>query len=89
VHDGVPPAASDEPAVDRQRDDARDGQGEGERAPEQDVADSGLHGAGTASMMPLSTISIVAMLSVSAASAIGTTADSAIPARSSGRLVRP
>ena len=43
---------------------------------------------GTASMMPLSTISIVAMLSVSEASAIGTTAPNASPARSSGRLVR-
>ncbi len=39
-------------------------------------------------MIALSTISIVAMLSVSEASAIGTTAASASPARSSGRLVR-
>ena len=38
-------------------------------------------------MIALSTISIVAMLSVSEASAIGITALSASPARSSGRLV--
>ena len=38
-------------------------------------------------MIALSTISIVVMLSVSEASAIGITADSASPARSSGRLV--
>ena len=38
-------------------------------------------------MIALSTISIVVMLSVSEASAIGTTAESARPARSSGRLV--
>ena len=38
-------------------------------------------------MIALSTISIVVMLSVSEASAIGTTTDSASPARSSGRLV--
>ena len=42
---------------------------------------------GMASMTPLSTISIVAMLSVSEASAIGMTTPSARPARSSGRLV--
>ena len=39
-------------------------------------------------MIRLSTISIVAMLKVSEASAIGITAESASPARSSGRLVR-
>ena len=38
-------------------------------------------------MIALSTISITAMLKVSVARAIGTTADSAMPARSSGRLV--
>ncbi len=38
-------------------------------------------------MIRLSTISIVAIESVSAASAIGITALSASPARSSGRLV--
>ena len=38
-------------------------------------------------MRPLSTISITAMLEVSDASAIGTTALNASPARSSGRLV--
>ena len=42
---------------------------------------------GMASMTALSTISMVAMLSVSEASAIGTTTLSARPARSSGRLV--
>ena len=42
---------------------------------------------GTASMIALSTISMTAMLKVSVARAIGTTADSARPARSSGRLV--
>ena len=42
---------------------------------------------GTTSMIALSTISISAMLNVSVASAIGTTADRASPARSSGRLV--
>src|SRR5918995_982279 len=36
-------AARDEPAVDGEGDDAGDGQREGERAPEQDVADAGLH----------------------------------------------
>jgi hypothetical protein len=40
-------------------------------------------------MVALSTSSIVAMLNVSEASAIGMTAASAKPARSSGRLVRP
>ena len=39
-------------------------------------------------MIRLSTTSIVAMLSVSEARAIGITAPSARPARSSGRLVR-
>ena len=43
---------------------------------------------GMASMSALSTISMTAMLKVSVASAIGTTALSARPARSSGRLVR-
>ncbi len=43
---------------------------------------------GTTRMIRLSTTSIVAMLSVSEASAIGTTAANARPARSSGRLVR-
>ena len=38
-------------------------------------------------MIALSTISMVAMLSVSEASAIGTTTLKARPARSSGRLV--
>ena len=38
-------------------------------------------------MIALSTISIVAMLSVSEASAIGTTVASARPARRSGKLV--
>ncbi len=42
---------------------------------------------GIASMIALSTTSIVAMLSVSEARAIGITAPSARPARSSGRLV--
>ena len=42
---------------------------------------------GMASMTALSTISMVAMLSVSEASAIGTTTLRARPARSSGRLV--
>ena len=44
---------------------------------------------GTASTMALSTTSIVAIDSVSEARAIGITAPSARPARSSGRLVRP
>jgi hypothetical protein len=42
---------------------------------------------GIATMIALSTISIMAMLAVSEAKAIGTTAPSAKPARSSGRLV--
>ena len=42
---------------------------------------------GMTTITALSTISIVAMLSVSEARATGTTADSAIPARRSGRLV--
>jgi hypothetical protein len=42
---------------------------------------------GTSRMIALSTISITAMLSVSEAGAIGMTAPSANPARSSGRLV--
>ena len=42
---------------------------------------------GTATMIALSTTSIVAMLNVSDASAIGTIAASVNPARSSGRLV--
>ena len=40
-------------------------------------------------MIALSTISMVAIESVSEASAIGTTAANAMPARSSGQLVRP
>ena len=43
---------------------------------------------GIATRMRLSTISIVAMLSVSEASAIGITAPRANPDRRSGRLVR-
>ncbi len=43
---------------------------------------------GTRTMITLSTISIVAMLNVSEASAIGITAESARPARSRGMLVR-
>ena len=42
---------------------------------------------GTSNMIPLSTISITAMLTVSEARAIGMTTESASPARSSGRLV--
>ena len=42
---------------------------------------------GIASMIALSTISMSVMLAVSAASAMGITAPSAKPARSSGRLV--
>jgi hypothetical protein len=42
---------------------------------------------GISSMIVLSTISMIAIERVSEASAIGTTADSAIPERSSGRLV--
>ena len=42
---------------------------------------------GMASMIALSTISITVMLSVSTASAIGITAESARPARSRGMLV--
>ena len=38
-------------------------------------------------MIALSTTSMIAMLSVSVASAIGTTAANAMPARSSGQLV--
>jgi hypothetical protein len=40
-----------------------------------------------ATTIALSTTSMTAMLNVSVASAIGTTAESARPARSSGRLV--
>ena len=42
---------------------------------------------GISTMIALSTISMVAMLSVSEASAIGITTERARPARSSGRLV--
>jgi hypothetical protein len=46
VHDRVPPPANDEPAVDGQGDHAGDREREGERAPEQQAAHAGLHGAG-------------------------------------------
>ena len=46
----------------------------GEAAPEEHVVEAGLHRAGDGEMIALSTISIVAMLSVSEASAIGMTA---------------
>ena len=64
-----------------------DRQREGEAAPEEQVAEAASSAPGIATMIRLSTISIVAMLSVSEASAIGITAASASPARSSGRLV--
>jgi glycerol uptake facilitator-like aquaporin len=40
VQDGVALAAGDQPAVDGEGDDARDDEGEGQRAPEQEVADA-------------------------------------------------
>jgi hypothetical protein len=42
VHDRVAAAARDQPAVDRDRDDARDRQRERQAAPEQEVADAGV-----------------------------------------------
>ena len=87
VHGGVALAAGDQPAVDGNGDDAGDHEREREAAPEQQRADAGVHRAGDATTIALSTISMTAMLSVSEASAIGMTAPSARPARSSGTLV--
>jgi hypothetical protein len=60
-----------------------------ERAPQKSASSTpACIAPGIATMIALSTISIVAMLNVSDASAIGMTALNARPARRSGRLVR-
>jgi hypothetical protein len=46
VEHGVPLPAGDQPAVDRERHDARHDERDGQGAPEQHVADAGVHGAG-------------------------------------------
>ena len=56
-------------------------------APEEHVAEPGLDRSRDQEMIALSTTSMIAMLTVSVASAIGTTAANAKPARSSGQLV--
>ena len=81
------PAARDEPAVERERDHPGDHERERERAPDSRSPTPASMAPGMTSMIALSTISINAMLNVSVASAIGTTADRASPALSSGRLV--
>ena len=74
VNDAVPFASPQQPAVDGERGGADDDEGEGKAAPERHAGDSGIHG--------LMVIEIV-----SAANAIGATAASGMPERSSGRLV--
>jgi cytochrome P450 len=84
VHHRVALAARDQPAVDRHRDDARDRQREREAAPEQQVAEPGVHRAGDEQHDRVVDHLHRRDAQRVDASAIGTTAASASPARSSG-----
>ena len=79
VDDGVALAAGDEPAVDRDGEGDGDDQREASAAPEQQLPSPASIAPGTATMIALSTSSIVAIENVSEASAIGMTAASARP----------
>ena len=68
----VPAAAGDQPAVDRDGDEARDRQREEASQNSRSPAPAWI-APGTSNMIPLSTISITAMLTVSDARAMGTT----------------
>jgi hypothetical protein len=77
VRDGVPLSARDQPAVRRERNGAGDQKGEARGCPRRRVARPGLHRAWDQQHDRVATISMIVMLIVSAASAIGRTATSA------------
>ena len=86
VDDGVALAASDEPAVDRHGDDEGDGEHEGGALQDDGAVEVASIAPGTSRLTASSTIPMMVMENVSAASATGTAARSARPERMTGPM---
>ncbi len=87
VDNRVTSATLDQPVVDGKSGGERDREGESQTGPEKKRVETGIHRAGNREHHPLSTSSIIAIKTVSAASANFAAWPKATPAASSGRGV--